>query len=216
MKEAYYAIAFSSALIYLIFYFKKDISTQYLYLLVYLFAMFSLDLLSYILFYHLGQGNIYVYNFLTLVEFNMLFLFYKGVSHQKLTKKVIQYGSLIFNLSYVASTGYYIYQSSFFRAYNSIATAVGSILIAIVLFLFFRELLLSDKVLNFKKELTFWITLGFLVYYLGSTPVISLLNFLSKRSIIELGNATTIQFFLGAFMHGCLIFGILWSHKRVK
>jgi hypothetical protein len=215
MSEAYYLIAFSSVLLYLIFYVKKSLSSAYLYFWFYLLGMFSLDLLAYIV-YQMGGENLYIYNFLTLIEFNMLFFFYKGISHEKLTKKIINASSFIFNITYLSSTGYYIYSSSFKDTYNSITTAVGSILIAIVLFLFFRELLLSNKVLNFKKELSFWITLGLLVYYLGSTPVTSLLNFLNERSIITIENFTVIQFSLGSFMHACFIFGILWSYKRVK
>jgi hypothetical protein len=178
--------------------------------------MVSLDYLAYNVRVILEVDNLHIYNFLTLVEFNMLFLFCKGISKEKLTKTIIKYSLLLFNIIFIITTAVYIYRSQFFDTYNSVATAVGSILIAIVLFLFFREMLLSNKVLNFKKELPFWITLGLLVYYLGSTPVTSLMNFLKEKSIITVQDFNVIQLYLLAFMHACFIFGILWSYKRVK
>jgi hypothetical protein len=179
--------------------------------------MLSLDLTAYMVYADgSGKDNLHIYNFLTLLEFNMLFLFYKRISKDSITKNVIKYATYLFNSVYVVSAIIYAYQYSFWSTYNSVATITGSILIAIVLFLYYRELLLSDKVVNYKKELSFWITLGLLVYYLGTSPVTSLLNYLKEKSIITLDDFTVIQFCMVVFMQACFIFGILWSYKKVK
>ena len=217
MSEAYYVIASSTLLIYLVFYVKKYIQTSYLYFCLYLFFMLSLDLTAYFVYDDgAGRDNLHIYNLLTFLEFNMLFLFYKQISKDALTKKVIKYVSYLFNTIYIMSALYYAYYLSFWSTYNSVAAISGSILMAIVLFLFYREMLLSDKVLNFKKEHSFWITLGLLVYYLGTSPVTSLLNYLKEKSIITLDDFTVIQFCMVTFMQACFIFGILWSYKKAK
>jgi hypothetical protein len=107
-------------------------------------------------------------------------------------------------------------ETDYYVQYNSISSASGSILMSVILFLFFRELLVSNKIVNYKRDLSFWISFGLLVYYLGSTPAVSLLNFLSKSSAIRIEDFEFIHFYLALFMQSCFIFGILWSQKKVK
>jgi hypothetical protein len=176
--------------------------------------MFSLDFTANIL-YEFDYENLYVYNVLTLIEFNILFFLYKKLSHEPLTQKLIRIGLPLFNLIWLSSTIFYIVQGQFWK-YNPVSAASGSILVSLVLVLFFREMLVSNKILNYKKDLSFWISFGLLVYYLGTTPVASLLNFLSKHSKITIYDFTSIQFYLSVFMQSCFIFGILWSQKKAK
>lgn len=201
-------------MVYLIYYYTKRIDKKIKHFLWYLFFTFLLGIISEILFIY-GQKNLYVYNTLTLLEFNVLFLLYNKISQEKITKAAIKYGSIVFNIIYICSTFYYLSTSLFLEKYNIISTASGSILVSVVLFLFLREFLISNKIVNYTKTLSFWITFGLFIYYLGTTPAVSLLNFLSKESnIIE--DFTNIQFYLSVFMHSCFIFGVLWSQNKVK
>lgn len=213
----YYLITFCSVLLYTIFYIKGALPKTYKHFLLYVYLMLSLDFYANYL-YENKETNLHIYNLLTLLEFNVLFMFYKKLSRDVAVQKAIKFSILLFNVIYVISILYYVFvvKIKYYVEYNSISASSGSILISIILFLFFKELLVSNKILNYKRDLSFWITFGLLVYYLGSTPVVSLLNFLNDNSTITIDNFESIHFYLAVFMQSCFIFGILWSQKKVK
>lgn len=219
-----YSIAFISAVLYTVMYMKGTLPKKYKYFVFFLISLFSLDFIGNILyeiqdFIEGYEGeNLPVYALLTLLEFNFLFLFYKRLSEDKITKKVIWFNTWVFNSIFVISTLYYLYNDFFLKEYNSIASISGGILIAIVFFMFLREFLISNKILNYKKDLTFWITFGLLFYYLASIPVSLFLNY-SDFDSVEAGaaaanNHALIHFYLGLFMHSCFMFGLFWSQKK--
>ena len=219
-----YSIALGSAILYTVMYMKGTLSKKYKYFVFFLISMFSLDFIANLL-YEIQDfiegyegNNLPVYALLTLLEFNFLFLFYKGLSEDKITKKVIWFNTWLFNIIFIISTLHYLYSGIFLDEYNSIASTSGGILIAIVFFMFMREFLISNKILNYKKNLTFWITFGLLFYYLASIPASLFLNY-SEFDSIEAGKAAAddhalIHFYLGLFMHSCFMFGLLWSKKK--
>lgn len=219
-----YLIAFGSAILYTVMYMKGTLSKKYKYFVFFLISLFSLDFIGNVLyeiqdFIEGYEGeNLPVYSLLTLLEFNFLFLFYKGLSEDKTTKKVIWFNAWTFNSIFIVSTFYYLYNGLFLEKYNSIASISGGILVAIIFFMFLREFLISNKILNYKRNLTFWITFGLLFYYLASIPVSFFLDYLefdsleAKRSAAE--NHALIHFYLGLFMHSCFIFGMFWSKKE--
>ncbi|ARV16136.1 hypothetical protein BTO07_13725 [Polaribacter sp. SA4-12] len=165
---------------------------------------------------YLGYDNLWVYNSLTFIEFNCLFFFLIGVILSIKIKKIVLYIVYIFNTIYILTNIYYLWLEDYFVTYNSIASISGSFLISIVIFLFFRDFLNSDKILNYRKTLSFWISFGLLFYYLGTIPFTSIINFLNYIPQSSKIYLIKVQFFLTIFMYCCFIFGALWSQKRVK
>ena len=215
LENIIYISLFLCVVLYAIFYFKKSFSIHLKYFLAYLFAVFSLELVSKYL-YDRKHNTLLVYHLITFLEFNFLFLFFKHIIEGKLTKKLLFMTLYIFNIIYVLSSLYYMLKGDFFIKYNSIASISGSILIAIILFYFCIDFLSSNKILNYKKALSMWITFGLLVYYLGTIPITSIINLMDnipKKEVVFLYN---IQFGLSIFMYSCFIFGILWSQKKVR
>lgn len=208
-----YILSFISALIYAIFYFKKSFEIDLKYFSAYLFFMFSFEMIaSYVK--HKGYDNLWVYNSLIFLEFNCLFFFSREILDSKKTKKIILNIIIIFNIIYFSSN--LISLDNYLTKYNSLASISGSFLITIVLFLFYKDFLDSNRILNYKKSLSFWIAFGLLFYYLGTIPFTSIINFLSAIPREIKSYFIKIQVFLSLFMHSCFIFGILWSRKQVK
>lgn len=153
----------------------------------------------------------YIYNVYSLIEFNLLFLFYYEVSNDKTTRRAAGTSFVLFNL--VCFIWYWSYNFNF-SYFNSFVIVVGAFLIATILFLSLREILLSDKIVNYKTDIIFWITTGLLLYYLGSIPLMAIYNFMEKGVVFfQIHN---IQFVVTIFLHSCVIIGVLWSWNRVK
>jgi hypothetical protein len=216
LDKIIYILYFIAIVVYAIFYFKKSFDVDLKYFLGYLIAMFTFEMIASYVKYNLALYNLWVYNTLTFVEFNLLFLFTKQILISAKTKKTVSRISIFFNIIYLLTTFYYLYQGIYLETYNSIASISGSLLIAIVLFLFYRDFLSSNEILNYKKSLTFWIAFGLLFYYLGTIPITSIINNMKGTSITVIDYLYNIQFVLLIFMYSCFILGALWSQKRVK
>lgn len=220
-----YAVSFSSAILYSVFYKKGVLSKKYKYFVLFLIAVFTFDFTCSVIYeikqyYELEElSNNSVYTVLTFLEFNLLFLFYRQISEDETTKKVTKYVSILFNVGYFVSVGYFIYNSNFWMGYNYHASILGSILVAIILMMFLRELLISDKILNYKRNVNFWITFGALFYYLATLPGLLLsdpsLFELSKEYEVAREAYFIVQSYVGTFMHSCFIFGFFMSRKNI-
>ena len=174
--------------------------------------MFSFEMIT----YYKVKDNLFIYNILTFLEFNCLFFFLKEILIPKSTKKNVIVIISIFNVIYISSFIYYLTIGCYFTKYNLIASISGSLLLTITLFLYFKEFLVSNDILNFKKTLSFWIAVGLLVYYLGTIPITSIINSLGNISSQDMEKLFKIQIVLSILMHSCFIFGALWSQKKVK
>lgn len=178
--------------------------------------MFSFEMIATYVSSSLHLGNLWVYNTLTFVEFNCLFLFAMQILFSEKTKKIVLSVIVLFNIIYVFSSVYYLYEGTYLDVYNSIASISGSLLIALVLFLFYKDFLFSNEILNYKRSLTFWIAFGLLFYYLGTIPITSILNNMKGTAKEVIDYLYNIQFILVIFMYSCFILGALWSQKKVK
>lgn len=63
-------------------------------------------------------------------------------------------------------------------AFYSFSYTLGNFFLLILIFQYFYRLIRSDLILQFKSERLFWISIGLLIFYLGSFPFYSLRNFL--------------------------------------
>jgi hypothetical protein len=80
---------------------------------------------------------------------------------------------------------------------------------SVFIILFFRELLNSDKILNYKKMLSFWVSVGFLIFYLSTIPFFALIysGFFDNRVMFPLLYSIIIVF------HLCFIYGLVTCKK---
>ena len=205
-------LSFFSVLIYAVFYFRKSFDLNLGYFLAYLFFMFSFEMIT----YYKVKDNLFIYNILTFLEFNCLLFFLKEILIPKSIKKNVIVIISIFNIIYACSFIYYLIIGCYFTKYNLIASISGSVLLTVTLFLYFKEFLVSNEILNFKKTLSFWVAVGLLIYYLGTIPITSIINSLGNISSQDIDNLFKIQIVLSILMHSCFIFGALWSQKKVK
>lgn len=196
-------IEFTTAIIALLTY-KKSPNNYRCYLLFFLWITFLVELSAHIL--GLYKYRIaWVYNIYTFFEFNLLFLMYLSITKEKITKKIIISFAVILNIVCVISL--FIYG---FYIGNNIPVVLGALFVSVVLLLYIKEFLNSNKILNYNKSLYFWVSVGMLVYYLGSMPFQAIINYLDGRSLYFL------QISLGIFTQACVIIGLLWSRKEVE
>lgn len=210
-----YILYILSNLIYINVYLKKSFDINLKYFIGFLlsvclfdfFANIVVDVLHY-------ETNLWIYNTLTLLEFNFLLFFIREIVIFNATKKYIISIVGVFNIIYLFSTIYYTIKGNYFLTYNDIASISGSVCITIAIFLFYKDFIYSDKILNFKKSLSFWIAAGLLVYYLGSIPTTLMINTMQRITKAEVHFLYNINYILVAVMYSIFILGALWSQKK--
>ena len=209
-----YTLYFLSTLIYIICFFKELFDINLKYFTFYLVFMSSFEIIAHYVSDILELDTLLIYNILTFFEFNCLLFFIREILSFKKTKKVVTVIVLVFNVIYLLSTLYLCFQGNYMLKYNEIASISGSFSITIAIFLFFKDFINSDRILNFKKSLSFWIAVGLLIYYLGTIPITSIMNSMQSITKSEVHLLFNIQYVLVTIMYSIFIFGALWSQKK--
>jgi len=75
----------------------------------------------------------------------------------------------------------FLYFNKINMYFDSISYTIGNLLLLVLILRFFINLVTSNSILDFKRNPMFWISLGLLVYYLGSFPFYGLFNLLSTK-----------------------------------
>src|SRR6185312_7155537 len=70
----------------------------------------------------------------------------------------------------------FFYFSKFHFFFYSFSYTVGNFLLLILILNFFIRLATSDAIITFRQNMLFWMSLGMLIYYLGSFPYFGLRN----------------------------------------
>lgn len=85
---------------------------------------------------------------------------------------------------------------------------LGAFNTSLYAFLYLRQLLMTDEILNYKELLPFWVSVGFLAFYLPSIPFFSILNYMKTRGLFFILSILVI------LMNTLIIYGLLCSKKE--
>ena len=205
-------LTFLSVFISLLYYLKNRNKNGVFYFFCYLLAIVLIDYAAGIILKN-GGTTLILYNCLIFLEFNFLFLFFIQIVSRKSSLQIIKLSLILFNFTYVLSIFYYGFKN-IYLIYNAISALLGSALVGCICVIYLREFLLSDKVINYKKDVTFWFTIGLLIYYIGGMPFTAIINYMKEMP--EVIDLFLIMNGLTIFMHICFIIGFIWSWKEVK
>lgn len=110
-------------------------------------------------------------------EFLFFFwLFYTSFSHK--WQKYFSLGSSLIYLSILILNSVLVKNKVF--AFFSISYTVGNLLLLIQILIFYLQLVSSNELLNFRTNRLFWVSLGLLIFYLGTFPFFGLIHVLYK------------------------------------
>ena len=152
--------------------------------------------------YRMGKSVFNHLPFAVFLQFNLIALVYKQLIKDKRWIKMILLLSTLLSVSCV-----YIYFK--YHLFTHIVV-FGCLNTSLFSFLYLRELLMSDKIINYKKHLPFWVSVGFLVFYLPSIPFFIRMPFMEGRDLFFLIELLIIV------MNLFIIYGLIWSKKEAK
>jgi hypothetical protein len=158
-----------------------------------------------------GSKIMYSYFVVPLEFLFMYFLYYKNLPKQFL--KTVFAFSLIYLLSW---GGELIFVQHTKWIWLSMSYTVGNIIMLILGIIYFLQLLKSEKLLSYKKQIFYWVNLGLMLFYVGTFPFYATLGILYKEApkLYEIlyWMSVTLNYFLYSFF----IIGFLCSNTNQK
>jgi|TARA_B110000259_G_C14007313_1_gene398361 hypothetical protein len=116
----------------------------------------------------LFENNTWVYNCFMLLEFIFFILYFRYYIKSCYWKNNIKIAVIIFIVTAILNL---LLTNIFFRSYSQTTIIFGTLLLLITVFRFYFELLNSDDVLNIKRYLPLYISIGILIFYLCFSPL---------------------------------------------
>mgnify|MGYP000722374305 CR=1 FL=1 len=152
--------------------------------------------------YRMGKSTFNHLPFAAFLQFNLLALMYtKLIKDKRLIKLILGLSVLLSVFCILIYFKYHLF--NYLIIFGCINTSFFALL-------YLRSLLVSDKILNYKKHFPFWISIGLLVFYIPSIPFFIKMPFMDDRSLFFLLELLII------FMNLFIIYGLLCSKKEVK
>ncbi len=179
---------------------------------VYLLVLFLIEctgnILAYLQFYK-ANGNLYKYFGLPL-EFLFFCWFYYNCFNKKL-KPLSIYCAALFILSWIIESFFIHERSAYF---SSLSYCTGNVVIVIMVLAYTLNLSFSDAILQYRTNPAFWISIGLLIFYLGTFPYYGLFNLLAQKYMHMHEMYTWVMIFLNYTMY--LIFAgvFIWSKPK--
>lgn len=198
-----YAISIIAGLINFKKFKQNKIFKVFLYFLVYTF--FS-EIVAVIMtkYFIISSGPIYsVWNFLNLL-FYAYFIY--NILSSRLKRKIIKFLVFVFVIITLINFTFYV---NFFSDHVVYNTIMAKLIVVIFTLLFFTEIIQSDKLLEIKNSLYFWIIFGVFLYNIGFLPAFALVKYTSYIGIFRFITLT-----LNIVMHSCFIIGFFKSQKK--
>lgn len=198
IKELGKYLPYLTLLICLVLYKNYKIYSFYKYFVLYIVVIIIFDQLANFFF---ATNSITLFNVYTFFEFNLFALIYYHLIKNKTRLTVLKTLMISFNIVYSISF--------YFDFYVLYTIPLEGIINSIIVIIFFIDLLNSDEILNYKKILSFWISVGFLIFYLTSVPFWSLYY----SSIFETRSMFPIIYYLATIFQLIFIYGLITCKK---
>lgn len=138
--------------------------------------------------------------------------FFRRIVNDYRKKSILKYAILFFVIGSIAQFAFHFQSHN--TEYRIAIFVAGSFLILGSVFLYFIEVLESDKVLTFYKSIYFWISAVILIWFLITTPLIFYDIYFSTADWNFILLKWQIYLFANMFMYLSFSFALLWCKPQ--
>lgn len=158
-------------------------------------------------------SNFWLYNPYSIINFTVYILYFNRKLSNKRIKNIINKLLILYVIICIANL---VFSDVFFRSHSALTYLGGSIFLLGVIFYFYFEILLSDKILSIKRELSFYISIITLLYFLTTAPIWIYYRYYTIESpeFVEFSDIVLIA--MNIFMYGSYSIAFLWlANKKI-
>lgn len=157
--------------------------------------------------------NVWLYNWLNLISSIFYsFLFIKQIKKIKY-KRILKYtlfGFIILGIFKLTSSDQLFYK------YDMSIRLVGVLLLIIAIGIYYYELLMSDQILDIKRNLLFYISVGIFIWHLCVSPIDIYSTYFSVENRDFIFMHAAILRYCNIFMYGIFSFGFIYCAGKTR
>jgi len=156
-------------------------------------------------------NNAWLFNIYTIISFSFLINYFSSFIKSKEIIKVFKLLTIIY---IIISLILLVTSDLYFNSDTPFLTVVGTILVVISIFYYYFSLLKSDKVLDLKKQLPIYISIGVLVFNLCFTPIDIFSQYFKRVNELYVTIRINLLLITNIFMYTTFIIGFLVCTKK--
>jgi len=159
------------------------------------------------------ENNVWLYNIYFLINFSFFIYYFRSYIESNKIRNILK----VLIVFYIISGSINLFCSDvFFKSYSLYLTIVGTLLILISVVLFYFDILKSEEIINLKKYLPIYISIGVLVFNLCITPLDIFSRFFNVENELFIKVKTNILIYASIFMYITFITGFIVCAKDTK
>lgn len=209
-----------------LYYFKKNPTDKavgfFSYFLLLTFFVESLALIPTIIYWNEAlhslkdtflYSNFWLYNPYSIINFVVYILYFNWNLSNKRIKRIINKLLILYVVICITNL---VFSDVFFRSHSSLTYLGGSFFLLGVIFYYYFEILLSNKILSIKREISFYISIITLLYFLTTAPIWIYYKYYTLESPEFIELSSTILIVMNIFMYSyfSLVFLSLANKKK--
>ncbi|WP_281988114.1 hypothetical protein [Aquimarina aggregata] len=157
--------------------------------------------------------NAWLYNIHSIISIMFYTWFFKKNLVSKKFDSILNILMIIFFSTSILNL---IFTDVFFEVHSSFPMIIGALIITISVFFYFFEMLKSEKILEFSKDLVFYIAIGAMVLHMVVAPLFIYGTYYSKANMDFIKIRLIILYCAIIFTYTCYIIGFLVCSRKNK
>ena len=127
----------------------------------------------------LFERNYWWYNSYSLVKFLVILYYFIWQIRSRITREIFSVLAILFTFGGVLNL---LFSGVFFKGNAAFSSIGGTLLLVILIFLYYFETLKSSRILNFYRIPAFYFSVGILIWHLTVTPLFIYSHYFSLKS----------------------------------
>lgn len=158
------------------------------------------------------RTHFWIYNILTLITGSLFTIYFLMQTNSVNLKKII--GSLMI-IYIISSIIHFFTNEVFFLTTSAYVYIFGAFLICISIAVYYLNLLRTDRILNFRRELPLYISVGLIIYQLGITPLFIFQRYIGGSDDFQAVYSWTIDF-ANFFLYSVFAFAFIKTTLEIN
>ena len=157
------------------------------------------------------ERTFWLYNIYLLLFYSFFIYYFNELLVSNSLKKVIK---IVLFVLLIVGVIHLIYDNLLFKDNSLYIIIVGSFFLLLTIIVFYFSLLKSDRILNLRKYLPIYVSLGILVFSFCIIPLDIFFNYFNTNNNIYIKLRINILLFINIFMYSTFIIGFLVCAKN--
>ncbi|RMA58878.1 hypothetical protein BXY75_2258 [Ulvibacter antarcticus] len=159
------------------------------------------------------SNNYWVYNIFFILSFAFYIYFFRFFIKGNMIRQILKYAIVAY---IILGFIYLVFSDVFFKGTSHFTSITGTLLLLSTIFIFYFELLRSDVLLNLKRFLPIYISVGALIFHLCVTPLDIFSEYFQSenRSYVQL--RIKVLLYGNIFLYSTYILGFIICSRRKK